>query len=187
MIKIITIAPEMRGAARIIKKAADKGIIPSMGHSDATYSETESGFHAGARGITHIFNAMRPFHHREPGIIGFGLLNSEIYIEVIADPYHLHPSAIELIFKTKEPSRIIIVSDSIKESKTPKHVQRDSPEVAGLFGVDRSISNREGMLIGGSMAVMEAASRLIEMGLDKNMILQCITENARRYLKNGRR
>src|SRR5208337_2708673 len=83
IVKIITITPELKGAAAIIRKIADKGIIPSMGHSAATYGEAENGFHAGARGITHIFNAMRCFHHREPGIAGFGLLNQEVYIEVI--------------------------------------------------------------------------------------------------------
>ncbi|MDI6729574.1 MAG: hypothetical protein QMD44_11725, partial [Thermodesulfovibrionales bacterium] len=116
IIKIITIAPEINGATKLIKKLTDKGIIASMGHSDATYAEAEAGFNAGARGITHIFNAMRGFHHREPGLAGFGLLNQDIYIEVIADPYHLNLKTLELIFKTKNHDRIIIVSDSVKEA-----------------------------------------------------------------------
>ena len=91
IVKIITVAPEIRGAIGLIKKVSGMGIVVSMGHSDATYAEAENGFLAGARGITHIFNAMRGIHHREPGIAGFGLLNRDIYIEVIADPYHLHP------------------------------------------------------------------------------------------------
>src|SRR3989304_4257841 len=114
MVKIITIAPELNGAAKLIRKISDMGIIASMGHSDATYAEAEAGFNAGAKGITHIFNAMRGFHHREPGIAGFGLMNKEIYIEVIGDPYHLHPKTIELIFKVKSHDRIILISDSIK-------------------------------------------------------------------------
>src|SRR4030043_1406372 len=117
IVKIITIAPEINGAIRLIKKMSDKGIIVSMGHSDATYAEAEAGFNAGAMGITHIFNAMRGFHHREPGLAGFGLLNQDIYIEVIADTYHLHPKTLELIFKTKNHNRIIIISDTVKESK----------------------------------------------------------------------
>jgi len=116
MIKIITIAPELDGATKLIKAATDMGIIVSMGHSDATYEESQAGFHAGATGITHIFNAMRGFHHREPGIAGFGLTNPHIYIEVIADPYHLHPETIKLIFKGKNPEKIIIISDSIKNT-----------------------------------------------------------------------
>ncbi len=168
MVKIITIAPEMNGAAGLIKKIADRGIIPSMGHSDATYSEAERGFNAGAHGITHIFNAMRSFHHREPGIAGFGLHNREVYIEVIADPNHLHCATIGLIFKVKNPSRIIIVSDSVRESKTRMPVQ--------------GVTDRNGTLIGGSMSIPEAASRLIETGLAKDMIMKCITENPESYL-----
>jgi N-acetylglucosamine-6-phosphate deacetylase len=118
-VKIVTIAPELKGALQLIKKISDKGIIVSMGHSDATFSEAEAGFQAGARGITHIFNAMRDFHHREPGIAGFGLINQNIYIEVIADPFHLHPETLELIFKVKNHEKIIIVSDSVKETNSP--------------------------------------------------------------------
>src|SRR4030067_3571279 len=118
VVKIITIAPELDGATRLIRKISDRGIIASMGHSDATYSEADTGFHAGARGITHICNAMRGFHHREPGIVGFGLLNQDIFIEVIADPFHLNPKTLDLIFRIKNPDRIILISDSVKGTKT---------------------------------------------------------------------
>lgn len=168
IVKIITIAPELKGAAGTIRKIADKGIIPSMGHSSATYSEAEKGFNAGGRGITHIFNAMRCFHHREPGIAGFGLLNQEVYIEVIADPFHLHRATIDLIFKVKDPSRIIIVSDSVLESKKSIHA--------------RGVTDSRGTLKGGSMSIPEAASRLIEMGFDKGIIKKCIRQNPAQYL-----
>jgi N-acetylglucosamine-6-phosphate deacetylase len=116
IVKIITIAPEIKGAIKLIKKISGRRVIVNMGHSDATFSEAEAGFNSGARGITHIFNTMRGFYHREPGIAGFGLINEDIYIEVIADPFHLHPKTLELIFKTKNLKRIIIVSDSVKET-----------------------------------------------------------------------
>ena len=105
VIKIITVAPEINGATSLIRSITDTGVIVSMGHSDATYSETEAGFNAGAKGITHIFNAMRGIHHREPGIAGFGLTNPHVYIEIIADPFHLHPKTIELIFGMKKPKK----------------------------------------------------------------------------------
>ncbi|MGD0281884.1 MAG: hypothetical protein ABSB95_05935 [Dissulfurispiraceae bacterium] len=169
IVKIITVAPEMNGAAGIIKKIADKGIIPCMGHSEATYNEAATGFNAGARCITHIFNAMRCFHHREPGIAGFGLLNREVYIEVIADPYHLHRAVIDLIFKVKDPSRIIIVSDLVKESKVSMHAL--------------AVANSKGVLLGGSMSVRESADRLIEIGFGKNAVMKCVTVNPGRYLR----
>jgi len=73
IVRIVTVAPELPGAPGLIRRMARAGIRVNMGHSEATYSEAEAGFRAGARGITHLFNAMRPFHHRAPGIAGFGL------------------------------------------------------------------------------------------------------------------
>ncbi|MBI4653398.1 MAG: hypothetical protein HY752_00125 [Nitrospirae bacterium] len=173
VVKIITIASEVEGAIVLIKRIAGMGIIASMGHSDATYTEAEAGYNAGAKGITHIFNAMRSFHHREPGISGFGLLNQDVYIEVIADPYHLHPKTLKLIFKVKNPERIIIVSDTVKKTKTLPHLET------------HGVTDAHGKLLGGCMSVIESAERLIEIGYDKGIINQCITENPERYLRQS--
>ena len=167
IVKIMTISPELKGATQLIKKVSDMGIIVSMGHSDATFSEAEAGLNAGARGITHIFNAMRGFHHREPGIAGFGLINKDIYIEVIADPFHLHPKTLELIFKTKNPEKIIIVSDTVKETAEK-----------GL----QAVTDTHGRLLGGSMTIVESSKRLIQIGFDECIIMGCITKNPERYL-----
>ena len=180
IVRIITIAPEIKGAAKLIKKISNMGIIASMGHSDATFSEAEAGFHAGAKGITHIFNAMRSFHHREPGIAGFGLINKDIYIEVIADPFHLHPKTLEFVFKTKNPKKIIIVSDSVKE--TPSGIPISSRQ--GAKGRGGSITDTKGKPRGGSMTIVESSRRLIQMGFDNKFITNCITKNPRRYLQN---
>lgn len=169
IVKIITIAPEMDGAVKLIRRIADMGIIVGMGHSDATYAEAEEGFNAGASGIVHIFNAMRGFHHREPGIAGFGLMNKDIYIEVIADPFHLHEEITRLIFKIKNPERIIIISDTEKNAKTEPH--------------PHGIRNRENRLLGGSMTIQESSERLIQLGLDKDIIMKAISENPERYLQ----
>jgi N-acetylglucosamine-6-phosphate deacetylase len=183
IVKIITIAPEIKGAAKLIKKISDMGIIVSMGHSDATFSEAEAGFHAGAKGITHIFNAMGSFHHRVPGIAGFGLINDDIYVEVIADPFHLHPKTLELVFKTKNPKKIIIVSDSVKETNSPPSppykggVQRRAQKIV------KAVSDAHGRLQGGSMTIVESSKRLIKMGFDRRVITDCITKNPRRYLQ----
>jgi N-acetylglucosamine-6-phosphate deacetylase len=168
IVKIITIAPEINGAIKLIKKISNRGIIVSMGHSDATFSEAEAGFNAGARGITHIFDAMRGFHHREPGIAGFGLINKDIYIEVIADPFHLHPKTLELIFRIKNPEKIIIVSDSVKEAKVKRRI--------------KAVTDTHGKLLGGSMAIVQSSKRLIQMGFDEDLIMRCITVNPERYL-----
>ncbi len=169
IVKIITIAPEMEGAVKLIRNMSDMGIIASMGHSDASYAEAESGFQAGARGITHIFNAMRGMHHREPGIAGFGLMHDDVYVEVIADSFHLDPGIIELVFKEKNPDRIIIISDTVKDTMVK----------AGSHG----ITDKENRLLGGSMTVKESSERLIRMGLNKEVVLKSVSENPERYLR----
>jgi N-acetylglucosamine-6-phosphate deacetylase len=168
IVKVITVAPELKGARALIKKMVSRGIIVSMGHSDATYAEAEAGWKAGARSITHLFNAMRGFHHREPGLAGFGLLNNDIYVEVIADPFHLHPKTVELIFNVKNAEKIILVSDSVRRTGTRANT--------------RAIASHSGGLQGGSAALPESCRRLVTMGLDETVIADASTVNPRRYL-----
>jgi N-acetylglucosamine-6-phosphate deacetylase len=170
VVKIITMAPELDGAPDLIRSIVDMGIVVSMGHSDATYSEAEAGFNAGAKGITHIFNAMRGIHHREPGIAGFGLMDPHVYVEVITDPFHLHPKTIELIFNVKKPERIIIVSDSVKGTQTGAAVQ--------------GITDTTDKLLGGSMTIIESMGYLVHLGFQKNVIEQCTSANPEMYLIN---
>ena len=171
VVKIITIAPELEGSQRIIQTISDMGIAVSLGHSDATYREAEEAFHGGAKGITHLFNAMKGIHHRESGIAGFGLMNPDIYIEVIADPFHLDDRTMELIFKVKNPAKIIIISDSIKKTAvtTKSHA---------IEGDDKAPQ-------GGSMTITESANRLIGLGFDKDKVMACISANPWSYLLSG--
>ncbi len=170
MVKIITIAPEMRGALKLIRQISDAGIIASMGHSDAMYSDAEAGHMAGARGITHLFNAMRGIHHREPGLAGYGLMNKDIYIEIIADPFHIAPEMIEYIFSAKNPDRIIVISDTVKDAKT-------------LPEREHSITGDKDKILGGSLTISESSKRLVQMGLDEITIKKTISENPARYLQ----
>jgi N-acetylglucosamine-6-phosphate deacetylase len=168
IVKIVTIAPELEGSLQLIQTMSNMGIIVALGHSDATYQETERAFHAGATGITHIFNAMRGFHHREPGIAGFGLTNPDIYIELIADPFHLNVQVIELIFKVKNPEKIIIVSDSVEGTTVTTE--------------NHAIEDDNGTIQGGSMTITESAERLIGLGFPKKAVMACISNNPRAYL-----
>ncbi len=149
IIKIMTIAPEMPGALKVIERAVSLGIKVNMGHSDATYGQALSGKKAGATGISHIFNAMRPFHHREPGIAGFGLMDEDIFIEVVADGIHLAPKTLSLIFKIKRTDRIILVSDSIKGAGVKKGpIKTSAGAIAGsavtLSGALKNVENAGG-------------------------------------------
>ncbi len=166
MVRTMTVAPEMPGALAVIGMLVEQGIIVNMGHSDATYAEAEAGFRAGARGITHLFNAMRGFHHREPGIVGFGLLNRDIYVEIVGDLKHLAPHTTELVFRLKDPGRIILVSDSVAAT--------------GLDG--QGPKSGDGRLTGGSMDLRTAAETLVAKGFEQGIVERSVTANPRQFL-----
>lgn len=168
IVKIITIAPELDDAIALIKHVSSKGYIVSLGHSLATLKQAQAGFDAGARLVTHTFNAMSGLHHREPGLAGFALMHPEIYIELIADYWHLHPKVIELIFKVKPHDKIIIVSDMVKESTPARH--------------GYGLCDTHGRLIGGNMTLTEVAVRLVDEGFDKEAVYGCISANPARLL-----
>ncbi|MHB8109290.1 MAG: N-acetylglucosamine-6-phosphate deacetylase [Syntrophorhabdaceae bacterium] len=165
IVRIVTIAPELPGAIALVRAITDRGLTVSMGHSDATYDEAKAGFQAGARGITHMFNAMRGIHHREPGIAGFALMSPDVYVEIIADPYHLSERMIEFIFRAKSPDRVIIVSDMTKGASGAAAVRNDT-----------------GRLLGGSMSLPDAANRLEMLGIDRHTIRMATTINPYTYL-----
>lgn len=158
IVKIVTVAPEMPGALRVIESCRELGIRVNMGHSDATYKQASDGKRAGATGITHIFNAMRPFHHREPGLVGFGLLDRDIYIEVIADGVHLRPEVLRLVFSIKRHDRIILVSDSVKGAKNNGRPLYKS----------RGILAGSGIALAASKGVLEEAGIAINKGFSNN-------------------
>ena len=113
-IKMITLAPEVQGAQPFIKFFTQHypHIILSIGHSDASYEEAKESFSWGISHATHLFNAMSPYHHREPGIIG-AVFNSEVTCDIIADFVHTHPSALELAYQVKR-DKLILITDAMR-------------------------------------------------------------------------
>ena len=111
-IKIVTLAHERAGADDLIFRIKEIGAVPSLGHSDASYEEATAAIERGIGLFTHMFNAMREFHHRAPGAVGAGL-TSDITVELIADGIHVHPGAMKLLYKAKGPARICLITDAI--------------------------------------------------------------------------
>ena len=112
-IKIVTVAPELEGALDFIEKGKEKYRI-SIAHTSANYEVSTKAFAAGASQLTHFFNGMVPFNHREPGIIGAALENKECMAELICDEFHIHPLVINMTFRIFGPERVILVSDSMR-------------------------------------------------------------------------
>jgi N-acetylglucosamine-6-phosphate deacetylase len=121
-IRLVTLAPELPGALPSIHALVERGIHVSIGHSEATYEEAKAGVKAGASMITHLFNAMRPLHHRNPGIFGLlGTPSSTIekpYFGIIADGIHLHPTSIKIAWNA-HPDGLILVTDAMRLAGMP--------------------------------------------------------------------
>ncbi len=113
LVRMITVAPELPGAGEFIATAAAHDICVSLGHSDATAAQTHAGIAAGARHVTHTFNAMRPLHQREPGLLGVALSEAELSAEIIADGIHVDPALVKLFVHAKAPGKAILVTDAI--------------------------------------------------------------------------
>ena len=114
LIRLVTIAPEMLGAIGLIKYLYKQGIIVSVGHTNATYVQTQAGIQAGLSHVTHVFNAMRELHHREPGVVGAALTSPELTVEVIADGIHIHPIVLKILTKIKEGEKIVLITDAMR-------------------------------------------------------------------------
>jgi N-acetylglucosamine-6-phosphate deacetylase len=118
-IRMMTIAPELDGAQEVIAEATKRGVCVSMGHSDADLKAARAGFAAGARHATHAFNAMRPLHHREPGIVGEVLTNPQVTVDLIADGIHLHPAIVQLVLAAKGAENSVLITDAISATGMP--------------------------------------------------------------------
>lgn len=113
-IRMVSLAPELEGALGAIRYLREKNIPVSMAHSYASYEETMKGIEAGITIATHLYNGMREFNHREPGIIGASLTDDRVYCEVIYDRFHLHDAAVKMALRMKGYDRIILVSDAMR-------------------------------------------------------------------------
>lgn len=162
-LRVITVAPELPDAHRLIEAATAAGALVALGHSDATYEQARAGFAAGARHLTHAFNAMRLFHHREPGLPGAALESSGVSVELIADGVHVHPAAARLVVAAGGPEAVALITDGVP----PAGLEEGSIQLGG-----REARLSEGRVtlpdgtIAGSAATMDAVVRnVVDWGL----------------------
>jgi N-acetylglucosamine-6-phosphate deacetylase len=162
--KIVTIAPELPGAIELIESATRKSnVVFSLGHTDAGYDQARAAFQAGARHATHVYNAMRPFSHRDPGIIGAILTDPEITAEVIADGVHVSAPAVQVLMGCKGFDAVILVSDGIAATGMP-----DGNYRLGNFGVAVKggvARNAEGKLAGSTLTLDRAVRNVVGFGV----------------------
>ena len=169
-IKIVCVAPELEGALEFIRRARDVCTV-SIAHTCATYDQAIAAFEAGATHVTHLFNGMNSFLHREPGVIG-AAADRGAYVELISDGHHIHPAMVRSVYKLFDPERICMISDSLS--------------CAGLSDGEYSLGGQhvtvrdgralldDGTIAGSSINVMTALRRAVSFGVRlEDAIIAC--------------
>src|SRR5918998_6167461 len=118
-LRIVTLAPELPGGEAAMKQLQAAGVRVAIGHTDADQHVAASAIDAGARVVTHLFNAMRRIHHREPGPIPYLLTDDRVNVELIADGFHLHPDVLRMAVAAAGPDRVMLVTDAMAASGMP--------------------------------------------------------------------
>ncbi len=188
-LRLMTLAPELPGGMELIREVRDRGIIPCLGHSDATYEQTVEAVSAGLRHAVHLFNAVRGFHHREPGCAMAALLHPEVSVEMIVDGHHLHKAAVEMIYRLKSEDKVILVSDAV-----PLAGHHDGTFMLGGKAVkveEGRAVNDEGSLAGSLLTMAGALKKTVQWaGIPLRDALRMASLNPARLLglsnKKGR-
>ncbi|MFD1030138.1 N-acetylglucosamine-6-phosphate deacetylase [Metaplanococcus flavidus] len=144
-LKIITMAPEQDVEFKVIRELSERGVIVSAGHTTADYATIKRAQEAGLTHLTHFANAMRGLHHREIGVVGAGMLNRELFCEIIADGIHLAPDMLKLVLQVIGPERLLLITDSMRAKGLP-----DGSYTLGDQEV--TVSGQEAVLADGTLA-----------------------------------
>ena len=156
-IRMVTIAPELDGALAAIRQMADAGVVAAVGHTDATYDQTRAAIDAGATVATHLFNAMRPVHHREPGPVVALMEDPRVTVEIVGDGVHLHPALFRDVCVWAGTDRVSLVTDAMAAAGMP-----DGEYTLGSLTVevDGGVAHLTGTdTIAGSTATMDQLFR----------------------------
>ena len=179
-VRLVTLAPELPGALELIQFLVDRGVYVSIGHTDATWDQAEAAVRAGASLATHLFNAMRPFRHRDPGVVGYTLA-SGLRAGFIADGNHVAFGTMRFVARAKAPEELILVTDALAGLGMPpgRHM------LAGREYISDGTCGRlpDGTLSGSLLPLNRALRNLVErVGLDPAIAVQMATLNPARAL-----
>jgi N-acetylglucosamine-6-phosphate deacetylase len=173
--RILTIAPELLGAMPCIDAARSLGMVVSMGHTDATYEQARAAVAHGAHHATHVYNAMRPFSHRDPGVIGAVLTAPEVSAELIADGIHVDEIAMKVLLQAKGAHGVILISDGLSATGMPDgKYMLGGLEVTVSDGVCR---NAEGRLAGSTLTLDRALRNIVKLGIPLADAVRMLTLN----------
>lgn len=182
-VRILTLAPELPGALPLARELVRRGVVVALGHSDATSDQARLAVEAGASLGTHLFNAMRPFHHRDPGIAGY-LLASDVAVSVIGDGVHLGADTLRLVALVKSPRELVLVTDGV----AGLGLEGGRFELGGRELVGDGVVARlpDGTLSGSLLPLNLAVRNLVEFGVPIVDAVSAATRNPARVLRERR-
>jgi N-acetylglucosamine-6-phosphate deacetylase len=173
--RILTIAPELLGATPCIDAARSLGMVVSIGHTDATYEQARAAVAHGAHHATHVYNAMRPFTHRDPGVIGAVLTTPEVTAELIADGIHVDEIAMKVLLQAKGAQGVVLISDGTSATGMPDgEYLLGGLKVTVNGGVCR---NAEGRLAGSTLTLDRALRNIVGLGIPLADAVRMLTLN----------
>lgn len=144
-IKVVTLAPEVEGGLDLVKHLAKIGVVASIGHTGAKFSDVEAAVAAGATNVTHTYNAQTPLHHREAGVVGAAMLIDELNCEMICDTIHVSVPAIKIFVKNKPHDKFTLITDAMRAKGMPDGLSE-------LGGQQVFVKNGEARLSDGTLA-----------------------------------
>jgi N-acetylglucosamine-6-phosphate deacetylase len=173
LLRVHTLAPELPGALDAVRRFVEAGVLVSVGHSNATAAEVEAAADAGARTVTHLFNAQRPLHHREPGVVGQGLVDSRLTCGLIADLHHVAGPVCRLAFQAA-PGRIVLVTDAVAAAGMPpgRYVLGGQEVVVDPGGLPL---RADGTISGSGLRLDDAVANVVAEGVDLLTALHAAT------------
>ena len=179
LVRLVTLAPNMDGAEEFIKEMHEEVCI-SLGHTAADYDCASGAMKLGAHHVTHLYNAMQPFGHRAPGLIGAAMDDPECMVELICDGYHIHPSAIRAAFRLFGPERVILISDSMRATG----MENGTYELGGqeVTVKDRKAVLKDGTLAGSATNLYGCMCKAVEFGIPLEQAIMAATANPARSI-----
>ncbi len=174
LIKMVAIAPEEEGAIEFIKSVKDE-VVVSVAHTTADYDTASEAFQCGARNVTHLYNAMPIFSHREPGVVGAALDASHVKVELICDGVHIAPSVVRATFKMFGDDRIILISDSMMATG----LEDGEYSLGGqkVFVTGNKATLTDGTIAGSATNLMACMKKAVSMGIPLESAIKCATVN----------
>jgi N-acetylglucosamine-6-phosphate deacetylase len=179
-IHLTTFAPEIEGGVKLVTELIERGWIPSIGHTKAGIETLDEAFAAGAKHMTHFFNAMTGLHHRDVGVVGWGLTNEKVTCDIIADGIHVAPEILKLAHRVKTAGNLLLISDAVSPAGLGDgdyEIWNEKISVAG-----GRTQNERGSIAGSVITLLDAVNRMLSLGIAATEVSRMASLNPAKLL-----